>query len=102
MISYDVGLYKHFLDMAKKESLKKKTLINWTLPKWKTLTFQKTLLGKCKENSETWGKYLQNIYLTELCLEYKKKYLKSNTSLKGIFFSSVKSVKINPILLANK
>lgn len=77
MISYDVGLYKHFLDMAKKESLKNKTLINWTLPKLKTLTFQKTLLGKCKENSETWGKYLQNIYLTELCLEYKKKYLKT-------------------------
>lgn len=77
MIFYDVGLYKHFLDMAKKESLKKKTLINWTLPKLKTLTFQKTLLGKCKENSETWGKYLQNIYLTELCLEQKKKYLKT-------------------------
>lgn len=77
MISYDIGLHKHFLDMAKKESLKKKTLINWTLPKLKTLTFQKTLLGKCKENSETWGKYLQNIYLTELCLEQKKKYLKT-------------------------
>ena len=72
MISYDFRLYKHFLDMAKRSHSKKKTLINWTSPKLKTLTFQKTLLGKCKENSETWGKYLQNIYLTELCLEYIK------------------------------
>lgn len=28
------------------------------------------------QNSETWGKYLQNIYSTELCLE-QKKYLKT-------------------------
>ena len=46
MISYDFGLYKHFLDMAKKESFKKENLDKLNFTKIKNFNFSKDIVRK--------------------------------------------------------
>lgn len=46
MISYDLGLYKHFLDMAKKESFKKENLGKLNFTKSKNFNFSKDIVRK--------------------------------------------------------
>ena len=50
-------------------------MIYWRLHKNLQPLLLKDTIKKIKTTD--WEKYLQNIYLTELCLEYKKKYLKT-------------------------